>query len=113
MSATDKPTERRFFLCTGQCVKYQDLHKYQNSHILGELHYIADEGHQVVAVALWEVTPPAICVPPLNPSVILDIIGDARRIKCRHAGCKRKERWEISKAAFLALMSRYGKESME
>jgi len=45
------PTEPRFFLCTGQCIKYADLHRYPNSHIIGHLCYLTDEGKKITALA--------------------------------------------------------------
>ena len=104
-----KPSERRFFLCTGQCVAYKDLHKYAGSHILGELRYLTDEGRRVTSLALYETPVSAVEVPPLAPVIVVHIIGDARLIKCRFAGCSRSQRWEIGKAAFLQLMERYQK----
>jgi hypothetical protein len=94
-------------------VKYSDLHKYPDSHILGHLCYLIDEGKKVTALARWDVSVSASTVPPRRPKIDCMIIGDARNIQCRYPpGCNRKERWEIGKAAFLALMSRYGKEVM-
>lgn len=103
-----KPSERRFFLCTGQCVTYKDLHKYADSHILGELRYLTDEGRRVTALALYETTVSAAQVPPLKPVLVAYIIGDARQIKCRYAGCARSQRWELGRAGFLALMDHMG-----
>ena len=102
------PSEPRYFLCTGECVKYEDLHLYPHSHIMGELRYVADEGRKVTALARYEVSVSAANVPPLNPEIDVMLIGDARNIKCRSAGCKNSQRWEIGKAAFMQLMSRYG-----
>jgi hypothetical protein len=107
-----KPVELRFFLCTGECVRYSDLSKYPNSHIIGHLCYVTDEDKRVTALARWEASVSTIQVPPLKPLIDCMMIGDVRNIKCRYPGCNRKERWEIGKAAFLALMSRYGKEVM-
>jgi hypothetical protein len=112
MADDPKPTVMRFFLCTGQCVKYQDLHKYPDSHVIGHLCYVTDEGRQVTALARWDLSVLAGTVPPVRPQVDCMMIGDVRQIRCRYPGCDRKERWEIGKAAFLALMSRYGKEVM-
>ena len=103
------PTERRYFLCTGECVPYSELYKFPNSHILGHLRYVVDEGRKVTALAVWEISVSAQLVPTLDPEIRVEIIGDARNIRCRHAGCDRSERWEIGKAAFLQLMQRYGK----
>ena len=103
-----KPNERRFFLCTGQSVKYSDLHKYADSHILGELRYITDEGRKVTSLALYETPVSAGTVPPVKPVIIVHIIGDARLIKCRYADCSKSQRWELGRAGFLALMDRMG-----
>ena len=100
------PRERRFFLCTGQSVQYKDLYKYADSHIIGELRYLTDEGRRVTALALYETPVSAAQVPPTMPNIIVHIIGDARLIKCRHAGCTRSQRWEIGRAGFLSLMDR-------
>lgn len=101
-------SERRFFLCTGHCVTYKDLYKHSDSHILGELRYLTDEGRKVTALALYEMPVSADQVPPLKPGIIAYIIGDARMIKCRYADCTRSQRWEISRAGFLTLMDRMG-----
>lgn len=102
------PNERRFFLCTGQCVKTTDLHKYPDRHILGDLRYMTDERRRVTALALWETPVSAGTVPPLKPVILVYIIGDARLIKCRYAGCGKSQRWELGRAGFLALMDRMG-----
>ena len=112
MPLSDKPIVIRFFLCTGQCVIYEDLYKYPNSHIIGHLCSLKDEGRPVTALARWEASISTANVPPLRPEIDCMLIGDARNIKCRYPGCERKERWEIGKAAFLTLMSRYGIEVM-
>lgn len=102
-----KSKETRFFLCTGQCVKYSELYKYPESHIIGHLVYLHDEGQRVTGLARWDVSQPCDQVPMLAPKIDVIFIGDARGITCRFAGCNRVERWEIGKAAFLVLMSRY------
>lgn len=107
-----KPSERRFFLCTGQCVRqsdlYKDAEKYADSHILGELRYITDEGRKVTALALYETPVSAGTVPPVKPGIIVYIVGDARLIKCRYADCTKSQRWELGRAGFLSLMERMG-----
>jgi len=105
-----KPKKRRFYLCTGECVEYENLYKYPNSHILGELRYLTDDGRKVTALALYETTVRADQVPPLKPDIRVYLIGDARMIQCRYAGCDNVQRWEIGKAAFDQLMKRYQKE---
>jgi hypothetical protein len=108
MPKPSKPIERRFLLCTGQCVVYSKLHEYPKSHILGELRYLTDEGRRVTSLALYDIPVSAAEVPPIRPSIIVHIIGDARLIRCRFAGCIRSQRWEIGRAGFLSLMDRMG-----
>lgn len=98
---------RRFFLCTGQCVTFDQLDKYPHSHILGELRYVMDEDRKVTALAVYELSLPVEDPPIALPPVRVELIGDARRIKC--TCCLHRERWEIGKAAFLALRKRYEK----
>ena len=110
-------TGRRFFLCTGEAVTADQLSAFPNSHIIGELRYVFDEGHRVTALARWDVSVRTCDEPPIKPDVDVYIIGDARDIKCRHVEkigsekkrCENKERWEIGQGALLQLMSRYGK----
>jgi len=111
-SPRPKPTKRRFFLCTGRCVDYDDLYKYPQSHILGELRYLTDEGRQVTALALYETTVRADQVPPLKPAIRVYLIGDARMIRCGYPTCERMQNWEIGKAAFDQLMKRYQKDDV-
>jgi hypothetical protein len=115
MTESTQAVVARYFLCTGQCVKHEDLYKYPKSHIIGHLCYVSDEGRQVTALARWEVSVEAFRIPPINinPKIDCMMIGDVRSIRCRYPGCERTERWETGKAAFLALMARYGKEKME
>lgn len=103
-----KPNERRFFLCTGQCVRHSELHKHADSHILGELRYLTDEGRKVTALALYLEPVSAGKEPPVAPVIVVHIVGDARLIKCRYAGCLKSQRWELGRAGFLALMDRMG-----
>jgi hypothetical protein len=98
---------RKFFLCTGIAVEYKDLYKHPGAHIIGHLQYLTDEGRKITALARWEKSVTTQEVPPLLPEIDVYLIGDARQIKCRFPGCIRRERWEIGKAAFLVLMSRY------
>lgn len=101
-------TDRRFLLCTGQCVKSTDLRKYSGSHIIGDLRYMTDGGRRVTSLALWDAPVSAGTVPPLKPVILVYIIGDARLIKCRYDGCGKSQRWEIGRAGVLALMDRLG-----
>jgi hypothetical protein len=88
-------------------VTFDQLEKYPHSHIIGELRYVTDEGRKVTALAVYEksvlIEDPPVILPPIR----VEIIGDARRIKC--TCCHHRERWEIGKAAFMALMQRYKK----
>lgn len=108
----DKPRPMRYFLCNGYIVPYEKLHEHPNSHIIGHLCDVSDQGRSVTALARWDKSVSAATVPLLNPRIDCMIIGDVRSIRCRYPGCEHKERWEIGKAAFLALMSRYGKDVM-
>lgn len=107
-----KPTERRFFLCTGHVVRpselYKNQEKHKDAHILGELRYMTDEGRKVTALALYETPVSAMTVPPVKPVILVYIIGDARLIKCRYADCTKSQRWELGRAGFLSLMDRMG-----
>ena len=104
---------RRYFLCTGECVEYKDLYKHPNSHIIGHLRYVLDEEKRVTALARWVVSAPAEMVPPNDPEIDCEFIGDARNIKCHCGGCQNTVRWEIGKGAFLVLMQRYGMQTYE
>ncbi len=117
--------DRRFFLCSGQAVTADLLKEYPDSHIIGELRHVWDkEGDtetRVTALALYEKSLPVGAAPTELPDVRVDIIGDARRIKCTYPSCEtvqncekiqrceNVQRWNIGKAAFLQLMSRFGK----
>ncbi len=102
-------SEKKYFLCTGEVVTYENLFRHPSSHIIGHFQYVTDEGRRVTALARWEVSMPTTEVPPILPDIDVYLIGDARRIKCRAPGCIRVERWEIGKAAFMVLMDRYRK----
>lgn len=104
------PPDIKYFLCTGECVERDELYRYPHSHIIGHLQYLEDEGKRVTALARWDTSPSADQVAPIKPVIDCFFIGDARLIKCRHAGCGNHQRWEISKGAFLQLMYRYRKE---
>ena len=98
--------ETRYFLCTGQVVKYSDLHKYPNAHILGHLVERSDEGRKVTGMMLWRNAEPTDKVPPVNPRKKSVLIGDVREICCEL--CEREQRWEIGLAGFLILMRHWG-----
>lgn len=102
------PLEIRFFLCTGQCVRYVDLWNYPKSHIIGSLIDVYYEGREVTALARWDVSVATVNVPPLRPQIDSLLIGDARGVRCRYEGCNNKQRWGMGRKAMLALMSRMG-----
>lgn len=104
---TSKPV-RKFFLCTGQCVQGDQLREYPGSHIIGELHYVEDEGQRLTALAVYEVSVPSSTIPPEHVRIRAEIIGDARRIKCTYLGCIYfLKQWRIARAAALQLAHRY------
>jgi hypothetical protein len=106
MSAS-KPV-RKFFLCTGQCVQADQLRDYPGSHIIGELHYVEDEGQRLTALAVYEVSLPSNSIPSVNIRIRAEIIGDARRIKCTYLDCTYYlKQWRIARAAALQLAQRY------
>jgi len=93
---------RSFKLCSGEAVPFHKLDNYPHSHIIGELRHILDEGEKVTALAVYEVSLPVIDPPVALPPVRVEIIGDARRIKC--TCCIHRSRWEIGKAAIKVLV---------
>ena len=96
---------RKFFLCTGECVPGDQLARYPASHIIGELRYVLDDGAQVTALAVYEVSLVSNNVPQINQHVRVEIIGDARSIRC--TCCHRQfKRWEIGKVAVRQLLQR-------
>jgi len=100
---------RKFFLCTGQCVPADRLGDYPNSHIIGELHYVEDEGQRLTALAVYEVSLGCNAVPPERIHIRVEIIGDARRIKCTVLHCKHLKRWEIGRSTMMQIVRRYEK----
>ena len=100
--------DRKFMLCTGEAVTREYLEKHLGSHIIGEVHYMPEEGLHVTALAVYERSRPVSDVPKMMPPIRVHIIGDARYIKC--TCCYRtKKRWEIGKNAVSLMMSRFGK----
>jgi len=99
---------RKFFLCTGECVSAEQLRDHPNSHIIGELHYVLDEGQRFTALAVYERSVDSSVIPPENVHIRAEIIGDARRIKCTYLGCAYYlKQWKIARAAALQLAQRY------
>jgi hypothetical protein len=84
------------------------LEHHTNAHIIGELHYLPEEGIHVTALAVYERSRSVTDVPKSMPPIRVHLIGDARLIRC--TCCYRvKSRWEIGKTAVILLMSRFGK----
>lgn len=99
---------RKFFLCTGQCVPAGELCNYPDSHIVGEVHYVLEEGQKVTALAVYETSMPSSIVPASETRIRVEVIGDARRIQCTVSYCKHFiKRWEIGRITFLQLSRRY------
>jgi hypothetical protein len=96
---------RRFFLCTGERVLENELFQHAGSHIIGELHYLSEQGEKVTALAVYEQSLPVNIVPSSDMLIRVEIIGDARGIKC--TCCHRRyKRWEIGKVAVRLLLQR-------
>jgi hypothetical protein len=103
-----KPITGHFLLCTGgKSVKYEDLHLYPESHIIGHIAYVTEEDWRVPALARWVTSVSCAAVPDLKPEIDSMLIGDARLIKCRFPGCTRKRRWEMSEQALKVKMSAF------
>lgn len=101
------PTEARYFLCTGECVPYEKLHEHAGSHIIGHLKDVQfGDDKKVTVLALWNLSVPTTIVPPVAPVIDVEIVGDARNIRCQFPGCGQSGHWEIHMSAFLALMRR-------
>jgi hypothetical protein len=97
---------RKFFLCSGECVPGEELGNYPGSHIIGELRYLMDDGETVTALAIYEVSSTSNIIPSTNVHVRVEIIGDARGIRC--TSCHRQfKRWEMGKVAVRQLLQRY------
>jgi len=100
---------RKFFLCTGECIPGDQLANYPASHIIGELRYVTDEELRLTALAVYESSLPTSRVPPIEVEIRVEIIGDARRIRCTISHCRHAKRWEIGRSAAMQLQQRYGK----
>ncbi len=103
-----KKSDRLFFLCTEVAVGAGWLSKHPQSHIIGELVRVPDDEIMVTALAYYETSVPVISPPEVLPPIRMEIIGNARRIKC--TCCKRLVRWEISKAAARNVIKKYAPE---
>lgn len=103
---TPRPV-RKFFLCTGECVQWFELVNFPESHIIGELRYVPFEGEKVTALAVYEISLPTSMIPPIKTEIRVEIIGDARRIRCTVRTCEQLKRWEIGRPALHRLIQRY------
>ena len=83
------------------------LPHYPESHIIGELRYVLEEGKRVSALALYEASLPTNSNPPDEPEIRAEIIGDARGIKCTQSDCYRAKRWVLGRQSFMQLQQRY------
>lgn len=99
---------RKFFLCTGECVKADQLAAYPNSHVIGELRYVVDDGQRLTALAVYEISLASNIVPPGNVRIRVEIIGDARRIKCTVLHCEHFFKcWKTGRDTLLQLSQHY------
>ena len=95
---------RKFLLCTGECVPADRLaDHYPDSHIIGELRYIKANGKRVTALALYECS--FSKYPEDYPAILVNLIGDARGIRCTQCNNVVK-RWEAGRAAMDAIIER-------
>jgi len=96
--------DRKFMLCTGETVKVEQLPNFPRSHIIGELHYLPEDGIDVTSLAVYEQSRSITDVPNMLPAIRLNVIGDARRIKC--TCCEYRSKWDISRTGAYLFMSR-------
>lgn len=99
--------DRKFVLCTGQAVTLENLQQHPGAHIIGEIHYMPEEGVNVSALAVYERSRSVADVPASRPPIRVEIIGDARNIHC--TCCHKRRRWEMSRTAISVLIARFGK----
>jgi hypothetical protein len=99
------PTDPRYFLCTGECVKYEDLHLYPHSHIIGELRYVTYEGHKVTALLVYKKSLSVINVSPVRQNVLCRQLGDVRDFECLYPDCENRWDWHISDKTAEVLLS--------
>ena len=101
---SSKSHERKFMLCTGETVRVEQLVNFPRSHIIGELHYLPEDGIDVTSLAVYEQSRSISDVPAIMPAIRISVIGDARRIKC--TCCDYKSKWYITKPGTFLLMRR-------
>ena len=99
--SSPKMSTRKFVLCTGERVHADQLGRYPDSHIIGELRFVLDQGQKVIALAVYENSLPSSLIPPINLDIRLEVIGDARRIRCTVSHCEHTKHWHIGRATFL------------
>jgi hypothetical protein len=103
-----KKSDRLFFLCTGQAVGMDWLTKHPGSHIIGELIHILEEQVTVTALALYEVSVAIASPPATMPPLRMEIVGNARKIKC--TCCDNLSKWHMGKAAINNVIRMYVNE---
>jgi len=91
-------------------VQADQLGNYPNSHIIGELRYVLEHGEMVSALALYTNSLRTNGTPSIEMDVCMEIIGDARMIKCRYPDCSyHLKRWHMGRTAFMQLQRWYVK----
>jgi hypothetical protein len=100
---------RRFYLCTGQCVTADKLDQYPDSHIIGELRYVSDEGcKNVTALMVYRRSLLVTNKPTAMPKVLCRQLGDVRGFECLYPRCSNSWDWHIShKTAEILLRELY------
>ena len=98
MLSNPKPTERRFMLCTNEVVRYQYLHLYPESHIVGELFRYIYDGEPVTALFFYINPVSASVVPPIRPVFGPRMVADAD-VPCLFPGCGKLARWKMGRSA--------------
>jgi hypothetical protein len=97
---------RRFYLCTGQCVTADKLEQYPDSHIIGELRYVTEEGRKnVTALMVYKRSLPVTRMPQAMPKVLCRQLGDVRAFECQYPKCGNLWDWHISYKTAEVLLS--------
>ena len=99
---------RWFFLCTGEVVSEEQVWKFPQSHILGDLREMTREEGQVISLALWLTPTDCLHVPPLHPDVTAYLPGEALLIQCRFEGCRNSQSWDPGHRLMMALVRGQG-----
>jgi hypothetical protein len=107
-----KPASKKYFLCTGELVNAEKIHKFPSAHIVGELRLTTDResGRTVSELAVFRQSLPTTDVPLIRPAVAA-YVSHSRKVCC--SLCDRGPRWVINQSAFMALMRHFGVTSLE